>query len=207
MKKLLSVTLVLSILILSYTVCAEEEYSNDADITYGYDKSYDESYKETKDDSETTSSSYDNIKTSYDATYDESYHGNVSTEILEGDYNNDNTGISVYVNGERLTFDAQPVLVHNRTMVPLRAIFEALGATVTWDNTTSTAKGVLKSTIVKITIGADKMYKNKKAIELDSPATMISDRTMVPVRAIAESFNCIVNWYDATQTVEILSTD
>lgn len=203
MKKILSMILALAMLLSVCTVFAEEEYSNNADIEYGYDESYDES----EEFEEETSSKYDDIDTSYDATYDETQNSDNANELVEDEYYDENTGISVYVNGEKIKFDVEPVLINNRTMVPLRAIFEALGAVVTWDNTTSTAKGVLDSTVVEITIGANQMYKNGEAKDLDSPATIISSRTLVPVRAIAESFDCIVNWYDATQTVEILSMD
>lgn len=203
MKKLLFMFLALVILFSMCIVFAEEEYSSNADVEYGYDKSYDES-QETE---EKTSSNYDNIDTSYDSRYDETQNNDNSINLVEDEYYSENTGISVYVNGERIKFDVKPVLINSRTMVPLRAIFEALGATVTWDDVTSTAKGVLDSNVVEITIGANQMYKNGEAKELDSPAAMISSRTLVPVRAIAESFDCIVNWYDATQTVEILSMD
>ena len=198
MKKILSVILALVMLLSVCVVFAEEEFSNTADIEYDYDEDYDES----EEFEEEISSEYDDIETSYDASYDETRQENMIEEISDN-----YTGISVYVNGERLKFDVEPVLINNRTMVPLRAIFEELGAVVTWDSVNSTAKGVLGATTVEITIGANQMYKNGEAKELDSPATIMSSRTLVPVRAIAESFNCIVNWYAATQTVEILSMD
>ena len=86
----------------------------------------------------------------------------------------------------------------------MRAVFEALGAEVEWDGTTQTAIGVKKNTTVKITIGKDYLLKNNNIIVLDSPAVVISGRTLVPIRAIAEGFDCKVQWYSQTQTVEIL---
>ena len=47
------------------------------------------------------------------------------------------------------------------------------------------------------------MTKNGEIIELDVPAQIINDRTLVPVRAVSESFNCKVGWDEATQTVAI----
>lgn len=200
MKKFLCITLALIMMFSLTTVFAEEEFSDNANIEYDYNEDYDE----TERTQEETSSNFDGSDTSYDAAYDESSNNNGPNEPSEENYGG-NSGISVYVNGNKVKFDVQPVLINNRTMVPLRAIFEALGANVTWDNATSTAKGVLGATTVEITIGKSKMYKNGEAKDLDSPATIISSRTLVPVRAIAESFDCIVNWYDATQTVEIMS--
>ena len=112
--------------------------------------------------------------------------------------------ISLVIDGQIKTPDVAPQIIDGRTMVPVRAIFEALGAMVTWDNNTQTAQGVLGDTVIKITIGNSYLLKNGKVIELDSPAVVISDRTLVPVRAIAESFDCVVNWYSETQVVEIL---
>ena len=87
----------------------------------------------------------------------------------------------------------------------MRAIFEALGATVTWDNNTRTAVGVLGDTTIKITIDQAYLLKNGEQVSLDSPALLSSGRTYVPVRAIAESYNCNVDWINDTKTVTIIS--
>ncbi|MBQ3110729.1 MAG: leucine-rich repeat protein [Clostridia bacterium] len=94
---------------------------------------------------------------------------------------------------------------NDRTMVPMRAIFESLGADVSWDDSTKTAIGVKDGVEVKITIGENVLYKNGEAIELDAPAEITNDRTMVPVRAISEAFGCTVEWDNETKTVEITS--
>ncbi len=113
--------------------------------------------------------------------------------------------ISVKVDGTFLEFDQPPVLQNDRTLVPFRAIFEALGANVDWDDATQTAIAVKGDTTLKITIGDDKLYKNDGVIELDVPAQILNDRTLVPVRAISEAFGCEVNWVDETQLVVIFS--
>ena len=212
MKKVFSIILGLSMM-LSLTVFAEEEFSDNADIDYDYNESYDENHTQ----EETTSNRYDDISSSYDENFDEINNEEYGEEYsdepepeYDSEYNmsNDKTTqsdvISVFVNDEKIYFDVNPMLINDRTMVPVRAIFEALGATVTWDNNTQTAKGVLGDTVIEITIGSSYLLKNGKVIELDSPAVVISDRTLVPVRAIAESFDCAVNWYGETQVVEIL---
>lgn len=211
MKKLISILLIIS-MFLCITAFAEE-FSNNADIDYDYNENYDANpAKEEK-----TTGKYDDISTSYDESFDESDdvdYGNEYTEEPEPVYdtqNNSNTDItvksdviSVFVNDEKVNFDVNPMLINNRTMVPVRAIFESLGATVTWDDATQTAKGVLDGVIVEITIGSPRLLKNGKPVELDSPAVIVSGRTLVPVRAIAESYDCDVTWYGETQVVEIL---
>ena len=112
-------------------------------------------------------------------------------------------GITVYVDGKKLDFDVEPQLINNRTMVPMRAIFEALGAEVSWDNETRTAYGKTDDVLVEITIGREYLLRNDSKIALDSPAIVISGRTLVPVRAIAESLNCNVEWIGDLQVVNI----
>ncbi len=190
MRKFMSIILAIMLLLSSSVVLAEEEYSDSANIEYDYDESYDEF------ETEETTSKYDNIDTSYDATYDESKDSDAQTVV--------NDGIKVFLNGKQLEFDVEPTIINSRTMVPMRVIFEALGAEVSWDGDTQTAIGETKKTTIKITIGKDYLLKNDNIVVLDSPAVVISGRTLVPVRAIAESLDCKVEWYGETQVVEIL---
>lgn len=111
--------------------------------------------------------------------------------------------ISVTINGEKVAFDQQPLSHNNRTLVPLRAIFEALGATVEWNPDTQTATGRKGGDVVSFTIGSDILSKNENHISLDVPAMPVGGRTLVPVRAISESFGCNVGWDQETQTVII----
>lgn len=115
----------------------------------------------------------------------------------------DKDGIEVVLNGEMLAFDVEPTLLDGRTLVPVRAIFEALGATVHWDDASQTAIAQKDGTEIRITIGEKQMLKNGLIVPLDVGAVLIDGRTLVPVRAIAESFECSVEWLDATQTVKI----
>lgn len=112
--------------------------------------------------------------------------------------------IDIKINGETMEFETVSYIKNNRTMVPMRAIFEALGATVSWDNNTRTAIGVKDGIEVKITIGENALYKNGEAITLDAVAEITNDRTMVPVRAISEAFGAEVTWDNETKTVEIV---
>ena len=116
--------------------------------------------------------------------------------------------ITVTVNGEQLAFDQPPVIEEGRTLVPMRAIFEALGAEVNWNDNTKTAFATIDDITVSLSIDDYYMYrkqrgKSEEEIELDVPAKLISDRTMVPARAIAEAFGANVQWDGDTRTVDI----
>lgn len=111
--------------------------------------------------------------------------------------------IKILVDGKEIAADVPPVIVNDRTMVPLRAIFEALGAEVSWDAESRTAKGARGDTAVEIQIDNRLMRRNGEELELDVPAQLINDRTMVPVRAVSESFHAEVDWIAETRTVVV----
>ena len=111
--------------------------------------------------------------------------------------------VSVYIDGTKIEFDVQPQIINGRTLVPMRKIFEELGAVVDWDNTTQTAIGTKGSTTIKIAINDYTLYKNGIPNVLDVPAQLIESRTLVPIRAISESFGCKVDWDGNTSSVYI----
>lgn len=111
--------------------------------------------------------------------------------------NSVNTGIQVYYNGTRVSFHSynqNPELLQSRTLVPLRSIFEAMGAEIEWDDVSKTATAKRGGVEVRIQIGATQMQKNGSAVSLDVPAQIVNSRTMVPVRVIAEAFGADVQW-------------
>lgn len=112
--------------------------------------------------------------------------------------------IKVTVNGKQLYFDVNPQSIDGRTFVPMRGIFEALGAEIKWDGTTQTVTGSKGEMTVKLTINQNQAYINGKAVTLDAPATIVKGSTLVPVRFIAESLGADVKWDASTSTVIIL---
>ncbi|OQB15021.1 MAG: hypothetical protein BWY15_00836 [Firmicutes bacterium ADurb.Bin193] len=116
-----------------------------------------------------------------------------------------NGNIKVSIDNIEHTFDPPPILVNDRTMVPMRAVFEALGATVEWDEATSTAIAVRGTVTMKIKIGAPAVYVGAHLRVIDPPAMIYKDRTMVPLRFISEWFGFYVDWLPDTNTVVILS--
>ena len=110
--------------------------------------------------------------------------------------------VRVYVNGVRVEAE-EAYIKDDRTFIPMRVIFEALGAKVEWDNEAKCAIAVKNDTEVKIVIGEAALYKNGERIELDTAAEIVNDRTMVPVRAISEAFGAKVDWKNETKSVVI----
>lgn len=113
------------------------------------------------------------------------------------------SAVDLYVDMDKLETDTPPTIVSGRTMVPLRAIFEAIGAKVEWDSETRTATGTKDDTIVVIQIDNKIALVNGESKELDVPAQLINDRTMVPARFISESMGCTVTWDSNTQTTAV----
>ena len=111
--------------------------------------------------------------------------------------------IKVKLNGKNIAFDQPPIIENGRTLVPLRAIFEALGASVDWDNDTQTVTSAKDDTNIKLTINDKTMYVNGVSKTLDVPAKLLNGRTLVPVRAVSEAFDCKVDWENASNTVII----
>ena len=100
-----------------------------------------------------------------------------------------------------------PVVQNDRTLVPTRAIIEAMGGSVNWDEETQTAFLEYNGDIITLAIGNRMAYFNETANTLDVAPTVINDRTMLPIRFIAESFKFNVDWDGKTQTITITKSD
>lgn len=113
--------------------------------------------------------------------------------------------LSVFYNDDVLSFDVEPQLVDGRTLVPLRVIFEAMGCAVNYS--VEDGKQIISARRgndnLLITVGENKMYFNAKEITLDVPAKITDGRTLLPLRAISEAFECEVYWDGDTKTVNI----
>jgi len=109
--------------------------------------------------------------------------------------------ISVTLNGNPIEFDVPPQMIDNRTMVPLRAIFEALGADIDWNGDTQTVTATRGATVVVMQVGNYVITVDGNSLTLDVPPLIIDNRTLVPARAVAESFGVNVEWNSYTQTV------
>lgn len=102
--------------------------------------------------------------------------------------------IRVMFNGQYMNLDVPPVIQGGRTLVPFRAIFEALGATVSWNDATRTATGTRGTTTVALTIGNNNATVNGVATRLDVAPIVQGGRTLVPLRFVSENLGATVQW-------------
>ncbi len=116
-----------------------------------------------------------------------------------------NTAISVVIDGQPLVSNVAPQSINGRTMVPVRGIFEALGATVEWNATTKQVIATKGNDKVTLTLNSATAYINGEAKTLESPAISYNGFTLVPARFVAEAFGATVTWDNATKTVNIVS--
>lgn len=102
--------------------------------------------------------------------------------------------ISIVIDGKYQSYDVMSVIENSRTLVPMRGIFESLGAAVNWDESTRTVMAAKGDIVVMLQIGNSTAWVNGETKALDVPAKIIDDRTMVPVRFISETLGCKVEW-------------
>ena len=108
--------------------------------------------------------------------------------------------IQIKVDGVTIMPDVTPDMLHNRTMVPLRVISENLGAQVNWSDSEVT---LLKSDIqVKLKLNDGTAVKNGKNILLDAKPYIKKNRVMVPLRFLAETLGCNVNYENSVVSVD-----
>ncbi len=111
--------------------------------------------------------------------------------------------IRVVVNGEELAFDVPPVEVGGRLLVPLRGVFERLGATVVWEPATQRITASTATRRVELVMGRREAAVDGRMVILDTPPMTIGGRTMVPLRFVSEAMGAYVQWQAAARTVLI----
>lgn len=128
---------------------------------------------------------------------------NENGEVIE-------TGIDIIVDGSALDFSGvhEPVIIDGRTLIPMRKLFETLNAEVSWDENEQSITAASNGTTVKLFINNSVMYVNGVSTVLDTVPRLMKyndnfDTTMVPLRAISESFSCDVNWDEENYSVII----
>jgi len=124
-------------------------------------------------------------------------------------YGNTQQTIRVMLGGRQLHFDVQPAIISDRTMVPMRGIFEALGAHVDWDETTRTVSAVRDDLAVLATIGERHIRISRgnemHILQMDVAPVIVSGRTLVPLRFVSEAFGYDVDWDGGNRVVSISS--
>lgn len=112
------------------------------------------------------------------------------------------------VNGVATEIDigrgTKPMVTDGRTLVPIRAIIEAFGGSVGWEESTQSVMLTMEDDTMQLVINSKTTYFNHQEETLDVAPTVINDRTMLPIRFIAESFHLGIAWDNNTQTVFII---
>ena len=111
------------------------------------------------------------------------------------------------VNGTETEIDegmgTAPVIVNERTLLPVRSLIESMGGTVDWSGETQEVTLVYEQNEIRLVIDSTTAYFNDEAQTLDTAPTIINDRTMLPVRYIAERFGFTVDWDGESQMITI----
>ena len=113
-------------------------------------------------------------------------------------------GLSITVDGKPVTFNGPgPRRKMGRVLVPLRGIFEKMGAHVKWDDDSQTVFANRNDTEVELTIGSNNATVNGRAVLMDVPAQLIAGSTFVPLRFLSESLGARVDFDGAKNTINI----
>lgn len=115
--------------------------------------------------------------------------------------------ISVLIDGVKLYTPQAPVMIQGRVMLPMRSIFEALDASVKWNQKTKTVTATKDGTTVILKINSKTATINNKTVAMDVPAKNLKGNTMVPVRFVSEALGQKIGWNSKTKTVTVKTTN
>jgi len=113
--------------------------------------------------------------------------------------------IAVYVDGRAVMFDQAPLMVGGRVLVPLRGVFERLGATVDWQAERRLVTARRGSTVVVLQPDQVSGEVNGRSVRLDIPATIVGGRLLVPLRFVSEALGAAVDWEPTARVVYVSS--
>jgi len=113
------------------------------------------------------------------------------------------------LNNQAMLLDSPPVIKNDRTLLPIRAVVEAMGGQVNWDAEERRVGIEYRGKTVTLWIGKNTAKVNGKEVMIDPSnpnvvPEIINGRTMLPLRFVAESLGCQVEWDDKTKTITIL---
>lgn len=129
--------------------------------------------------------------------------GFVVSDIVRTGATEQSGDIKVFIGEQPLRLEDPPIIRDGRTLVPMRAFFEALGAGVTWDANTKTAIGIRGNVEVRIPIDSKEPNVNGAVFRIDVPAQIINGRTFIPLRFVGEALGDAVRWEGATKSIFI----
>ncbi|MGF7034046.1 hypothetical protein J2T17_004994 [Paenibacillus mucilaginosus] len=112
-------------------------------------------------------------------------------------------GVKLYVNGEEPSMEVRPFIREGNTLVPFRAISEALKADVSWNAEERSVTVTRDGITVKLFIDSKTAYVNGEEVTLEVPAAIENGSTVVPVRFVSEALKATVKWENETKFVVI----
>lgn len=116
--------------------------------------------------------------------------------------------VKISIDGKAMAPKDMPaVIIDGRTMLPMRQIAQELGCEVTWNEAAKQIYVMRGSDIIVFIVDSKAGYENGKEFTMDVPATIVNDRTMLPVRALADALHLNIKWDDPNRTVIINSGD
>lgn len=115
--------------------------------------------------------------------------------------------ITVKLDGEVVDCPVAAKIENGSTMVPMRAIFEAFGMEVNWDEGSKTVTAQKGDKVIKLTVGENYLYCNGEQILLNAAPYIENGTTMVPVRAISECLEAKVTWHNFIKQVDIVTNE
>lgn len=115
------------------------------------------------------------------------------------------SSVTVKVEGQEIQFDQHPIIVNDFTLVPLRNIFEALGAEVNWDVSKKEVTAKKDSVFTTLKVGSKHASKNGLTVSLDVEPRIVNGRTLVPLRFVSETLGSTVTWDGKTRTIDIMT--
>lgn len=116
--------------------------------------------------------------------------------------------VKIEIDGKAMVPKDMPaVIIDGRTMLPMRQIAQELGCEVNWNEAAKQIYVMRGSDIIVFTVDSKTGYENGKEFTMDVPATIVNDRTMLPVRALADALHLNIKWDDPNRIVSIQSGD
>lgn len=210
MKKILALVVSLTLLLSAQTAlahpgrtdangghnCSEKSKQKGLCSGYHYHNSGTTTNSSSKSKSTTTKSSTSTNKSSSS----KSNAGSKNTVPKKGYTTVD---ITLIVNGNIVPLDQKAVIVNGTVLIPLKNMFDALGATMQWDQNTKKITATKGDTTVELTVDSTSAKKHNEELTLQAKPIVINGYTMVPARFAAESFDASVEWDSSSSTIMI----
>ena len=138
------------------------------------------------------------------ATYKvENFKEQIISSTKSSYYEYEKSPSRVFYKGEPISFDVEPVLEDQRTLIPLRGLFEKMGAVVEWDNETQTATVTKNNMVISVKIDYYRVNVNGSDKYMDTPARLVENRTMIPLRFLSEELGYDVIWDESDNSIRI----